>query len=118
METIFPIITKKVMFSYNNRNCIRNKVKKKIFFFLTFHLTLYIYTHTHTKFSYTITFENLMNDATSHLMSLLWKSSVSKYMIMVRSITNEIIKKMIKLISNYYYRVLVHCFTHLKKLNI
>ena len=41
-----------------------------------------------------------MNDATSHLMSLLWKSSVNKYMIMVRSITNEIIKKMIKLISN------------------
>ena len=88
---------------------------------MTFHLTFYIYIYIHThiqNFHTLLFFENLMNNATSHLMSLLWKSSVSKYMIMVRSITNEIIKKMKKLISNYYYRVVVHCFTHLKKLNI
>ena len=118
METIFPIITKKVMFSYNNRNCIRNKVKKKIFFFFYISFDL-IYIHTHIQNFHTLLlFENLMNDATSHLMSLLWKSSVSKYMIMVRSITNEIIKKMIKLISNYRYGVIIYDFTHLKKLNI
>ena len=34
-----------------------------------------------------------MNNATSHLSSLLCKLSVSKYMIMVRSVTNEITKK-------------------------
>ena len=35
-------------------------------------------------------------------------------MIMVRSITNEIIKKMIKLISHYHYGVVVYSFTHPK----
>ena len=33
-----------------------------------------------------------MNNATSHLSSLLCKLSVSKYMIIVRSVTNEITK--------------------------
>ena len=37
-------------------------------------------------------FENLMNNVTSHLMSLLCKSLVSKY-IMVKSVINETIKK-------------------------
>ena len=39
-------------------------------------------------------------------------------MLMIRSITNEIIKKMIKLISNYHYEVIVYSFTHLKKWDI
>ena len=84
--------------------------------FLTFHLTFYIYIY--IKFSYTITFENLMNNATSHLLSLLCKSSVSKYMIMVKNIINEITKKNIKLISHYHYGVVVYNFTHPKKWNI
>ena len=60
-----------------------------------------------------------MNDATSHLTSLLCKSLVSKYT-MVRSVTNKIIKKKkkIKLINNYYYGVVVYGFTHLNKWNI
>ena len=93
---------------------------------MTFHLTLfiiyiyiYIYTCIYIKFSYTIIFENLMNNATSHLSSLLCKSSVSKYMIMLRSVTNEITKKKyIKFISHYHYGVVVYNFTHSKKWNI
>ena len=87
METIFPIITKKVTFSNTNRNCIRNKVRKFKILFLTFHLNLYIY-----NFHTPLLFENQMNDATSHLTSLLCKSLVSKY-IMVRCVINKIIKK-------------------------
>ena len=34
-----------------------------------------------------------MNDITSHLTPLLYKSLASKYMIIVKNITNEIIKK-------------------------
>ena len=56
-----------------------------------------------------------MNNATSHLSSSLCKSSVNKYMIMVRNITNEITKKNIKLISHYHYGVVVYNFTHPKK---
>ena len=56
-----------------------------------------IYIYIYIKFSYTITFENLMNNTTSHLSSLLCKSSVNKYMIMVRSVTNEITKKKYKI---------------------
>ena len=58
---------------------------------------------------------------TSHLSSLLCKSSVSKYMIMVRNVTNEITKKhiyiyiYIKIISYYHYGEVVYNFTHLKK---
>ena len=52
-----------------------------------------------------------MNDVTSHLTSLLCKSSISKYT-MVRRIINENIKKK-KLISNYYYGVVVYGFTHI-----
>ena len=60
-----------------------------------------------------------MNNATSHLSSLLCRLSVSKYMIMVRSVTNKITKKIyIKLISHYYYGVVVYNFTHPKKWNI
>ena len=59
-----------------------------------------------------------MNNATSHLTSLLCKSSISKYMIMSRSVTNEIIKKIIILISNYHYGVVIYGFMHLKKWNI
>ena len=55
-----------------------------------------------------------MNNATSHLSSLLCKSSVSKYIIMIRSVTNEITKKNIKLISHYQYGVVVYNFTHPK----
>ena len=52
METIFPIITKKMMFSSYNRNCIRNKIRKFkiLFFYISFNL-LYIYI-----FSYIVTF--------------------------------------------------------------
>ena len=39
-------------------------------------------------------------------------------MIMVRSATNEITKKNIKLISHYHYGVVVYNFTHPKKWNI
>ena len=67
------------------------------------------------KFSYTITFKNLMNNATSHLSSLLCKSSINKYMIMVRNVTNEITKKNIKSISHYHYGVVVYNFSHKKK---
>ena len=56
-----------------------------------------------------------MNNAISHLSSLLCKSLVSKYMIMVISITNEIIKKNIKLISHYHYGIVVYNFKHKKK---
>ena len=57
-----------------------------------------------------------MNNVTSHLSSLLCKSSVIKYIIMVRSVTNEITKKKnIKLISHYRYEVVVYNFTHPKK---
>ena len=45
-----------------------------------------------------MTFKNLMNNSTSHLMSMLCKSSTSKYMIMVRNVIDEIMKIMIKLI--------------------
>ena len=34
-----------------------------------------------------------MNDATSHLTPLFWKSLASKYMIIVKNVINEIIKK-------------------------
>ena len=83
------------MFSDSSRNYIRNKVKKfkNPFFDISFNLIYNIYIY--IKFSYTITFENLMNNTTSHLSFLLCKSLVSKYMIMVRSITNEITKKYI-----------------------
>ena len=78
------------MFSDSSRNYIRNKVRKfkNPFFDISFNLIYNIYIY--IKFSYTITFENLMNSATSHLLSLLCKSSVSKYTIMVKSVTNEI----------------------------
>ena len=81
------------MFSDSSRNYIRNKVRKfkNPFFDISFNLIYNIYIY--IKFSYTITFENLMNNATSHLSSLLCKSSVGKYMIMIRSVTNEITKK-------------------------
>ena len=94
MEIIL-IITKKKMFSDNSTNYIRNKVRKfkNLFFDISFNLIYII--------SYTITFENLMNNAISHLSSLLYKSSVSKYMIMVRSITNEITKIYIYIYSIY-----------------
>ena len=39
-------------------------------------------------------------------------------MIMVRNVTNEIIKKYIKLISHYHNGVVVYNFTHPKKWNI
>ena len=79
------------MFSDSSRNYIRNKVRKfkNPFFDISFNLIYNIY----IKFSYTITFENLMKNATSHLSSFLCKSSVGKYMIMIRSVTNEITKK-------------------------
>ena len=45
-----------------------------------------------------MTFKNLINNFTSHLMSMLCKSSTGKYMIMVRNFIDEIMKIMIKLI--------------------
>ena len=50
-----------------------------------------------------MTFKNLMNNSTSHLMSMLCKSSTSKYMIMVRNVIDEIMKIMIKLIIKNIY---------------
>ena len=75
---------------------------------------MYIY-----NFHTMLLFENLMNGAASHLTSLLCKSSVSKYMIMVRSITSEITKNIyIQLISHYHYGVIVYNYAHPKKWNI
>ena len=54
-----------------------------------------------------------MNDVTSHLKSLLCKSSISKYTMVRRIINENIKKKKIKLISNYYYGVVVYGFTHI-----
>ena len=59
-----------------------------------------------------------MIDITSHLTPLLYKSPTSKYMIIVKKVTNEIIKKMIRLINYYHYEVVAYDFTHLKKWNI
>ena len=59
-----------------------------------------------------------MNDTTSHLTSMLCKSSTNKYMIMVKNFTNKIVKKMIKPINYYHYGVVVYGFTHIKKWNI
>ena len=39
-----------------------------------------------------------MNNSISHLMSMLCKSSTSKYMIMVRNVIDKIMKIMIKII--------------------
>ena len=53
-----------------------------------------------------MTFKNLMKNSTSHLMSMLCKSSTSKYMIMVRNITNGITKKNYMLYNSFYnYKV-------------
>ena len=41
-------------------------------------------------------FKNIMNNSNSHLMSMLCKSSISKYMITVRNVIDEIMKIMIK----------------------
>ena len=54
-----------------------------------------------------MTFKNLMNCFVFHLISMLCKLSVGKYMIMIRNVTNKIMKKMIKLISHYRYGVVV-----------
>ena len=43
-------------------------------------------------------FKNIMNNSNSHLMSMLCKSSTSKYIVMVRNVIDEIMKIMIKLI--------------------
>ena len=45
-----------------------------------------------------MTFKNLMNNSTYHLMSMLCKLSVGKYMIIVKNFMYENIKNMIKLI--------------------
>ena len=39
-------------------------------------------------------------------------------MIIVRNVTNDIMKKMLKLISHYHYGVVVYGFMHIKKRNI
>ena len=57
-----------------------------------------------------MTFKNLMNCSSFHLISMICKLSVGKYMIMIKNVTNEIMKKMIKLISHYHYGVLVFFF--------
>ena len=45
-----------------------------------------------------MTFKNLINNSTSHLMSILCKSSTIKYIIIVRNVIDENMKNMIKLI--------------------
>ena len=55
-----------------------------------------------------------MNNATSHLTSLLCKSLASRYMISKKSYKLDH-KLMIKLISYYHYGVVIYAFTHLKK---
>ena len=37
-----------------------------------------------------MTFKNLMNNSTSHLMFMLSKSSTSKYIIMVRNVIDDV----------------------------
>ena len=78
METIL-IITKKEMLCDSSRNYRRNEVRKfkNPFFDISFNLIYNIYIYIYKKFSYTIIFENLMNNATSLLLSLLCKSSVN-----------------------------------------
>ena len=41
--------------------------------------------------------KKLLNSSTSHLMSILYKSSTYKYMIMVKNVIDKIMKNMIKL---------------------
>ena len=50
METIFPFITKREMFSSNHINYIRIKLGNFKIPFLTFHLTLYIYIYIYIIF--------------------------------------------------------------------
>ena len=38
-----------------------------------------------------------MNSSSSYLISMLWKSSTNKYMIMVKNVIDKIMKNMIKL---------------------
>ena len=41
--------------------------------------------------------KKILNSSTSHLMSILYKSSTNKYMIMVKNVIDKIMKNMIKL---------------------
>ena len=68
-----------------------------------------------------MTFKNLMNNSTSHLMSMLCKSSTSKYMIMVRNVIDEIMKIMIKLIikkKNYLQSLGTKIVIYLKNYHV
>ena len=76
-------------------------ITKNLFFDISFNLIYNIYIYIY-NFHTLLLSKIYMNNATSHLSSLLCKSSVNKYMIMVRNITNEITKKNIKLISHYH----------------
>ena len=40
--------------------------------------------------------KKILNSSTSHLMSILYKSSTNKYMIMVKNVMDKIMKNMIK----------------------
>ena len=42
--------------------------------------------------------KKILNSSTSHLMSILYKSSTNKYMIMVKNVMDKIMKNMIKLL--------------------
>ena len=53
-----------------------------------------------------MTEKNLMNSSTFYLMSMLCKSSTSKYVIMVRNVIDKFMKNMIKLFKKIYiYKV-------------
>ena len=42
--------------------------------------------------------KKILNSSTSHLMSILYKSSTNKYMIMVKNVMDKIMKNMIKIL--------------------
>ena len=44
-----------------------------------------------------MTSKRLLNSSISHLMSILYKSSTNKYMIMVKNVIDKIMKNIIKL---------------------
>ena len=52
-----------------------------------------------------MTYKKLLNNSTSHLMSILYKSSINKYMIMVKNVIDKIMKNMIKLFFLTLYKI-------------
>ena len=88
-----PIITKNEMFFSNLESILEIKLENFIisFFDISFNLIYIIIIFIHHDLN------KLLNSYTSHLMSILYKSSTNKYMIMVKNVIYKIMKNMIKL---------------------